>query len=186
MHVTQFGKNVMTLLGAVAVAGSAAGCNDPEVPLSTNRGSGSLSPSTTVENAFIVPAYIPGQCAIQVNSGGVMRFTITNNRQVETERLLGISTSAAQTAHIVTNVNIPPNSTVSFGEPSAQPLEDNPPRSAVQLEGLDPDLRPANLADVTFQFQEAGNLTLPVPVEACPRQTSETVTSGFDGTSAPR
>jgi hypothetical protein len=41
----------------------------------------------------------------------------------------------------------------------------------VRMDGLDPDLRPATTADVTFHFDRAEDITLPVAVEACPVQT---------------
>ena len=171
MLLTHFRKATFTSAGAMAMVMSATGCGgeDPAYN-SSNRGSGSLTSTTTVENAYIVPAYVPGRCAIQLNAGAEMRFTITNNRPAESERLLGVSTNAAQGARIMTTVDIPPKSTVSFGQPSSLPLDDGPPNSAVRLDHLDPELRPATSADVTFHFQEAGDMTLPVPVEACPVQ----------------
>jgi len=160
----------MLLAGTAAVTVSVTGCGGDPVAGSSNRGSGSVTSATTVENAYIVPAYVPGRCVIQLNAGAEMRFTITNNRPVETEQLLGLSTSAAHKARVMTTINIPPQSTVSFGEPSAQSLDGGSPRSAVRLDRLDPDLRPATSVNVTFRFLRAGDLTLPVPVEACPVQ----------------
>jgi len=142
------------------------GCsNDAPTADSSNRGSGTDTEDTSVENAFIVPAYVPGSCAMQVDAGGVMRFTVTNNRPADTERLLGLTVSAAE-ASIPVRADIPPKSTVGFGEPNVGDAR-NP---AVRLEQLDPDLRPAMSADVTFHFERSGDLTMPVPVEACPVQ----------------
>lgn len=147
------------------------GCGEDVVLDSSNRGSGSHTETTSVENAYIVPTYVPGLCEIQLNAGGAMRFTVTNNRPAETERLLGLSTSAAEQARMIGQVEIPPKSTVSLGEPNVEPGDDDASRPAVLLDRLDPELRPATNTDVTFRFELAGDVTLPVPVEACPIQT---------------
>lgn len=162
----QFRDRASALAGTAAVAMCAVGCGEDPVLGSSNRGSGSHSQSTTVENAYIVPAYVPGRCVIQLGAGGELRFTVTNNRTVETERLLGLSTTAADQARLIESVPIAPKSTVSFGQPNTHDASG----PAVRLDRLDADLRPATTADVTFQFERAGDLTLPVPVEACPVQ----------------
>lgn len=158
------------LAGVTALVMCAVGCGGEPALDSSNRGSGSGTQNTTVENAFIVPAYLPGRCAIQLNAGAEMRFTVTNNRPAEAEQLLGLSTNVAAQARIMTSLNIPPQSTVSFGEAGAQPFSGGKSRPAVRLDRLDPDLRPGMSADVTLNFERAGEVTLPVPVEACPVQ----------------
>ncbi|KQY10280.1 hypothetical protein ASD37_04475 [Mycobacterium sp. Root135] len=157
-------------LGCIAaVAMLAVGCGEGPVLDSSNRGSGSHTTGTTVENAAIVPSFLDRRCAIQLNTGGELRLTITNSRPDATERFLGLSTSATTLGHVMAAVDVPPKSTVGIGQPSAQPTG---PGSlpAIQLATLDPDLRPAMSADVTFHFQLAGDITMPVPIEACPTQ----------------
>ncbi len=171
MRASQFWRSGTALAAAPALAIGVSGCGEDVVLDSSNRGSGSHTENTSVENAYIVPTYVPGYCEIQLNAGGAMRFTVTNNRPAETERLLGLSTSAAEQARIVGAVEIPPKSTVSFGEPKVEPGNDEASRPAVLLDRLDPDLRPATNTDVTFRFEQAGDVTLPVPVEACPIQS---------------
>jgi hypothetical protein len=85
-----------------------------------------------------------------------MRFTVTNNRPTESERLPGLSAKAA----------------VAVGQPNAEAAGVNGTRAAVRLERLDPKLRPGTSADVNFQFENAGDMTVRVPVEACPNQAS--------------
>lgn len=138
--------------------------------LSTNRGSGSLTDETTVENAFIVPTFLPGRCAIQIGAGAKMRFTVTNGSSTEVERLLSVSTNVADHADIASRVNIPARSTVGFGQPSAPTVDAGGAVPAVQLSGLDPNVRPGMSANVTFHFDRTGDITMPVPIEACPRQ----------------
>lgn len=164
-------------LGRSALAGLTAtlmtvlvGCSEESVPRSSNRGSGSATDDTSVENAFIVPSYEPGNCAMQVDAGGAMRFTVTNNSPTENERLLGLSTDAAAPARVTADAAIPPESTVSFGEPNAELNAGDANRPPVELDRLAPDLVPATSTDVTFHFERAGDVTLPVPVEACPLQ----------------
>ncbi|VEG54361.1 Protein of uncharacterised function (DUF461) [Mycolicibacterium aurum] len=170
MRSTKLRRSGSVLAGTAALTMSVAGCGEDPVLDSSNRGSGSHTDDTSVENAYIVPAYVPGQCAIQLNAGGAMRFTITNNRPAETERLLGISTGAGEQARVIGSVAIPPKSAVSFGEPNAEPGAGDASGPPVLLDRLDPDLVPATSADVTFHFERAGDLTFPVPVEACPIQ----------------
>ncbi|BBX18749.1 hypothetical protein [Mycolicibacterium duvalii] len=159
----------LALVGAALLAVTATGCGDEVIGSSTNRGSGSETEETTVENAFIVPTFMPGYCAIQVGSGAQMRFTVTNNSSDSVDRLTEISTSAANIVDIGSGVEIPRRSTVAFGQPSAEAVDTGTERPAVQMSELSPDLKPAMTTDVTFRFDRAGEITVPVPVEACPR-----------------
>lgn len=154
----------------VALALSMTGCDFVQ-GMSTNRGSGSLTEGTTVENAFIVPVFLPDRCAIQLNAGAKMLFTVTNASSTETERLVGVNTNVAASADIDTSIEVPPQSTVGFGEPTAPSVGKRVP--PVQLGELDPNLKAGMTANVTFQFDRAGDIVMPVPVEACPRQDEE-------------
>ncbi|AFM17096.1 hypothetical protein Mycch_2321 [Mycolicibacterium chubuense NBB4] len=158
--------------GAAVLCLSAVGCGEDPVLDSSNRGSGSHTQSTTVENAYIVPAFLPGRCAIQDGAGGQMRFSVTNNRSTETERLLGLSTKAATVAPFGDAVDIPPKTAVAFGQPNVEAAGVDGVRHTVRLERLDRQLRPGMSADVTFHFKLSGDMTMPVPVEACPREGS--------------
>lgn len=165
-------RNLQKLaLSALAPVLLACGCSDSsDTELSTNRGSGSLTEGTTVENAFIVPAFVPGHCAIQVGAGAKMRFTVTNGSTTDAERLLSVSTNVADEALMAAEVGIPKRSTVGFGQPSSPSVDAGGTVSAVQLNGLDENVGPGMSADVTFHFDRAGDITMPVPIEACPRQ----------------
>lgn len=158
------------LVGGFALTLLTVGCGDDPVIDSSNRGAGSHTEATTVENAYIVPTFLPGRCAVQLALGAHLRFTVTNNRSTDTERLLGVSSDAANGASITGNVDVPPSSTVGFGQPSADAVDSGGRVPAVHLNGLDPDLRPAMSAQVTFRFVRAGDITMPVPIEACPVQ----------------
>jgi hypothetical protein len=158
------------ILFAMALVVTTTGCTDDSVTGSSNRGSGSGTEGTTVENAFIVPTFLPGRCAIQLDTGAQMRFTVTNGHPTENERLLGVSTSASSAADIASVVEIPAQSTIGFGEPSAPAVDAGDTVPELQLGKLDPNLRPGMSADVTFHFDRAGDITMPVPIEACPTQ----------------
>lgn len=123
-----------------------------------------------MENVYIVPAFLPGRCAIQVDAGAAMRFTVTNNRGADPEKLLGVSTDAAQATRLPATTEIPPKATVAYGQPHSGDPGGSLRMAPARLDGLDPDLRPATTADVTFHFDRAGDITLPVAVEACPVQ----------------
>ncbi|KUI37005.1 hypothetical protein AU195_16720 [Mycobacterium sp. IS-1496] len=170
MHLTSIHRlgSYFGLVAAVTLAGTACG-GEPETG-SSNRGSGSDTESTTVENAFIVPAFLPGRCAIQVDTGAKMRFTVTNNHPSEDERLVGLSTNATVNGEIVSGVDIPRESSVGFGQPSAPAVDAGGEVPAVELGELAPTVRPGMSASVTFRFDRAGDIEMPVPVEACPTQ----------------
>ncbi|MGV0716800.1 hypothetical protein ABQE93_15465 [Mycolicibacterium sp. XJ662] len=152
----------------------AAGCGGGSEIGSSNRGANTQTAQTSVENAYIVPRFLPGSCAIQVGEDAALTFTATNNRSGEAEKLLGIESDAAEAIRIAPNatLEIPPRTSIA----AAQPIEDvpRPPGEkpfTVIVEGLDESARPATSVDVTFRFEKQGDLTMKVPVEACPTQS---------------
>ena len=149
------------------------GCgNDPDRE-SSNRGSGSDTQNTTVENAYIVPAFVPGSCALQIGGTAKLRFTVTNNRAVGVERLVSVSTDAAKSATVpgAANVDIPAGGVLTVGQPQTDlPASGSVTAPAVTLTELDSDARPATSTPVTFTFDDFGPLELRVPIEACPTQ----------------
>lgn len=146
---------------------SLAGCGNYISGESSNRGSGSETSDTTVENAYIVPRYLPGSCAIQVGDTAELRFTIINNRATETERLQQITTPAAEAVDITPSppLEVPAGASIAAG----QAIEPGRPFT-VSLDGIKDSVIPAHTVDVTFGFENFGELAMPVPVEACPRQ----------------
>jgi hypothetical protein len=154
-------------------AALAVGCGGDVDRESSNRGSGSDTQDTTVENAYIVPAFVPGSCALQTGAGAELRFTVTNNRLVEAERLTSVSTDAAKSAAVpdAATVDIPAGGVLTVGQPQTDlPASDSPTAPAVTLTELDPDAKPATSTPVTFTFDQFGPLTVRVPIEACPTQ----------------
>lgn len=156
---------------AALLAGLTAGCGEPPTADSSNRGSGSQTEETSVENAFIVPRYRPGSCAIQVGDTADLRFTATNNRVTESERLLDIRTDGADSVGITESADlvIPPQASIAIGQP-ATGSADTDDRGAVILTGLRELARPGTSLDVKFVFDRFGDLTMRVPIEACPTQ----------------
>lgn len=154
------------LLAAVIALGC-IGCGSFTTGESSNRGSGSESSQTTVENAYIVPRFLPDSCAIQVGDTAELRLTITNNRAGGVERLEAVTTPAAETVRITPEppLDVPAGNSIAAGQPVAgsEPF-------TVTLESINDSVIPAHSVDVTFRFQESGDLTMLVPVEACPRQ----------------
>ncbi len=169
-----------SIQGRGAAAGAllallAAGCGGGSEIGSSNRGANTQSAQTSVENAYIVPRFLPGSCAIQVGEDAALTFTATNNRSGEAEKLLGIESDAAEAIRIAPNatLEIPPRTSIA----ACQPIEDvgrydgpDEPTS-VRLEGLRESARPGTSVDVTFRFEKQGDLTMKVPVEACPTQS---------------
>lgn len=156
-----------TLVHALVLV-AAVGCGTDVDVTSSNRGASSADQATSIDNAYIVPTFVPGSCALQEGDAAQLRFTITNNRSVEEERLLSVNTDAAEritVPHDVT-LDIAPGGSLSAGEPGSA----GGGADAVQLLGLRPSVKPATSVPVTFGFKEFGNIRLQVPVEACPVQ----------------
>ncbi|MGV0744608.1 hypothetical protein [Mycolicibacterium sp. XJ870] len=134
-----------------------AGCSQDSDFEPNNRGADTETPGTSVDNAFIVPAHVPGDCAIQVGSDAELRFTATNSRAAGSERLLSITTDAADAVQVPSGggVDIEPKASREF---------------TATIEGLHEGIRPAMSVDVTFRFDQSGDIGLRVPIEACPAQ----------------
>jgi hypothetical protein len=151
----------------------ATACAEDPVLYSSNRGSGSRTTVTSVENAHIVPRFIPGRCSIQVGGPAALRFTVTNNRPTGMERLLAISTEAVQTVHYPPQaaIEVPAGGAVAFGQPHVEQVAAEAVSTpAVELEGLDGDARPGTSVEVTFRFERLGDVDTRVPIETCPAQ----------------
>jgi copper(I)-binding protein len=151
------------MLGALTVSCS----TDPAIT-SSNRGVDSAPQATSIENAYIVPTFIPGSCALQDGALAQLRFTITNNRPAKDEQLLSVDTDAAE--HIMVpqraRAAIPPGESLAAGQNPDSPNS----VPAVTLTDLRPRVTPATAVPVTFAFEEFGRITLHVPIEACPVQ----------------
>ena len=161
---------------AAAAAVVVAGCaDDSGANSSSNRGAGTETESTTVENAYIVPRSLPGSCAIQLGDSATLNFTATNTRPTKTERLLNVDVESADGARILPSaqLEIPPKSAIAAGQPiehNGDAHSDNAFR--VVVDGLDASVRPGMNVPVTFEFQNAGDIVMTVPVEACPREST--------------
>lgn len=150
------GKAVATACAALMVLTVGCAADDSDFQ-PNNRGADTETPLTTVDNAFIVPDHAPGKCAIQVGSAANLSFTATNTRPAESERLLGITTEAADTVRVSSTgeMDIAPKSSEEF---------------TAAVEGLRDSIRPAMSVDVTFRFLRSGDIEMRVPIEACPAQ----------------
>lgn len=161
-------------VGAALMVVLATGCGNDVDYNSSNRGSGTDTEPTAVDNAFIVPTFMPGSCAIQVGGTANLRFTVSNIRPAESERLLGITTDAADLVRIspTATLEIPPKSTIAAGQPIENlddPAAPDEPFTVI-LEGTRDNVTPGKSVDVTFRFEKSGNLESLVPIEACPTQ----------------
>ncbi|OBG81678.1 hypothetical protein A5699_08435 [Mycobacterium sp. E802] len=142
----------------VTLAVLTAGCaerSDDFKP--NNRGEDTETVPTSVDNAYIVPEHAPDDCAIQVGDNAELRFTATNSRPTGSERLLSIATEAADAVRMGSDggVEIAPKSSKEI---------------TAAVEGLREGVRPATSVDVTFTFDQSGDISVRVPIEACPAQ----------------
>jgi hypothetical protein len=146
---------------------------EPDIK-SSNRGSGTDTETTSVENAYIVPRFKGTSCAIQVGDSAELRFTATNNSSGESEILAGVTTPAADTVQISPTppLEIPPRSRIAAGQP-VENLDDATAADrpvTVTLEGTNDRIQPGMSVEVIFRFDRFGELNLNVPIEACPTQ----------------
>ncbi|MGV0814642.1 hypothetical protein ABQF34_21975 [Mycolicibacterium boenickei] len=141
----------------VVVAMLTVGCAERGDVTPDNRGEDTETMPTSVDNAYIVPAHAPGDCAIQVGDDAELRFTATNGRPAGAERLLSIRTDAADA------VRMRSDGGVEIGPKSSQEI-------TAAVEGLHEGVRPAMSVDVTFEFDQSGDIEMRVPIEACPTQ----------------
>lgn len=162
------------------------GCgSDDDRAMSNNRDSGTDHGQTSVQNAYIVPAY-RASCALQRDAPASLSFTAINDSPAESERLLDISTPAAASVSInvaPSALRMPPRTAIAAGQPRANPdphPSEHPGPSAtfgqpfsVTLIRLADTVEPGRSFPVTFGFERAGELTVDVAVEACPAQTTK-------------
>ncbi len=166
-----------TLIAGVCVslaATLAAGCGSEAASHgSSSRGSSSHTKATSVDDVYVVPLFVPGRCSLQVGRIAELRFTITNSRPTESERLFAVSTDVANLVRISPNdvIEIPPGASVTAGQPinKFDPATNRKPLE-VDLVGIDPNVRPGISVEITFQFDRAGEVSMRVPVDACPAQ----------------
>ncbi len=170
--------NFVRLSSASIVAASAVvlvGCGGDEPNInSSNRGANDGNGETTIENAFIAPAYTLS-CVLQVDAPAQLSFTATNSGSLETETLLSISTPAAESVTIEAPdgaLEIKPKQSIAAGQPVenvGDPAGPDLPFFAV-MRGLSEEIQPGKSVSVTFSFDRGGDLTFNVPVDACPTQ----------------
>lgn len=154
---------------------TACGSDDPD-PGSSNRGGGEGSGQTSVENVFIAPAYAI-DCALQVDAPAQLSFTAINDSSTEEETLSKISTPAASRVEVdapADALTIAPEASIAAGQPVENVEDADAPDQPfrVFMFGLDDSVEPGRSVPVTFTFERAGDITLPVAVDACPTQSN--------------
>jgi copper(I)-binding protein len=171
------GKFTSSLIAAAGLALTLGGCgtDDPDKG-SSNRGGDGQSGDTSVENAYIVPAYALS-CALQVDAPAQLSFTVTNNNSVADETLSQISTPVASSVEIEAPagaLTIAPGATLAAGQPAVNPDEPAAVNDqvSVSLLGLTEGVVPGESVPVAFTFERAGEIEFNVAVEACPAQST--------------
>jgi copper(I)-binding protein len=173
MATTRTRSRASAIIGCAAMMVLAVGCGAEEVD-NSSPGVETQTDGTSVENPSIVPNAAPASCVVEVGDVAEIKFTATNNRHNEPERLMSISTEIADAVQIIPGpgVPIPAGMSISAGQPIEQPASqqalDQP--VTVTLQAVNQTVEPGRSVPVTFQFEKFGDLTMDVPVEACPAQ----------------
>jgi hypothetical protein len=154
---------------------AACGSDEPDAEPS-NRGGGESTGQTSVRNVFIEPSYA-SDCTVQVDAPAQLSFTAINDSSTEDETLSEISTPAASRVEIDAPpeaLTLSPESSIAAGQPVANPDDADAPAQSfsVWMVDLDPGVEPGQSVPVTFTFERAGEITLPVSVDGCPTQSN--------------
>jgi copper(I)-binding protein len=173
MAITLTRSRAAAIIACAAMMALAVGCGDEEVGDSSRSVDTNID-GTAVEDAYIVPTAAPASCAVEVGDVAEIKFTATNNRHNEPERLMSISTAIAEAVQIIPGpgVPIPAGMSISAGQPIEQPAPQRTPDQplTVTLQAVKETVEPGTSVPVIFQFEKSGDLTMDVPVEACPTQ----------------
>jgi periplasmic copper chaperone A len=159
-------------VGAITVLG---GCSAGQVNTNANtvpavNGAGGRVGQMSVLDAAI--AHPPGLSVnnAQGSGGGYkagdsagLQFTIVNGG-VQSEKLVSISTPAAQKVTLKGALNIPGGTSVAAGESSISASKKA--GLTATLEGLTTAVVPGPTVEVTFTFDRSGALTIALPVAA--------------------
>ncbi len=162
----------ITVLAAAALTG----CSDNAGVNSSHAcGSEGKIGAITVQNAYLVPALVPGTCVIQYEAPAELAFTATNNA-LEPDRLTAIESPAAASIQLQASPEqlvIPADGALAAGQPLAQPERPGSEEPiTVQVHQLQDWVEPGRNLDIRFTFDHAGTLELAVPVDSCPTQQS--------------
>lgn len=162
----------MTLTIPLAIL--AAGCAGTEGENSSHaRGSEGGAGEVTVQNAYLVPALLPGTCVIQYDAPAELSFTATNNAG-QPDRLVGIESPAAASVRVQADPDelvLPADGALAAGQPVEQPArQGGEDPITVEVVELRDWVQPGRNLDMRFTFENAGTVELAVPVDACPTQ----------------
>ncbi|WP_249644676.1 copper chaperone PCu(A)C [Nocardia sputi] len=167
-------RRTTLMMLTVPLAIVAGGCADNEGENSSHaRGSEGTAGEVTVQNAYLVPALLPGTCVIQYDAPAELSFTATNNAG-EPDRLVGIESPAAGSVRIQADPDelvIAADGALAAGQPVEQP--DRPGSEApitVDVVELRDWVQPGRNLDMRFTFENAGTVQMAIPVDACPTQ----------------
>jgi len=161
-------------VGSVVLLLASAGCRveserkPSDEAKATPSKQGAPENDTTVKNASIVPKYANNSCEIPADQPVELKFFIMNNRHNEAERLLSVTTPAADSVIVAPGptLEIPAGEGLAVGDPNSL---DHP--FTASLQGVNDNATPGQTVEVIFKFEDAGNIRLQVPVEACPAPT---------------
>lgn len=153
----------VAMLVVPALAGCEAGFNAPTLSFH-NAGGGTYwpTPGTTdtaaasgirISNAFVLAA--PSDSSLPAGSQAGLFLGLFNAGD-NSDQLVKVTTSAATSVSISGNsVTLPPNGAANLTGPQPE----------IVLNGLTQSLAGGQDISVTFDFSNAGEITLPVPVE---------------------
>ncbi len=158
-----------------AVSGCWGGAN-PVEDVSHSNGAQTEGGDIDLRNVRIHPAVQPGTCVMQRDGPSELSFTAVNNGRTP-DRLVRITSEAAQSVTVQAAPDllvIDGGTTLAAGQPIEQPdtatAPDEPIR--VMLNQMDEAVQPGRNAEVTFVFEDAGSVTVAVPLDSCPSDAS--------------
>ncbi|AMY53822.1 hypothetical protein CH262_05590 [Rhodococcus sp. 05-2255-1e] len=174
--------SIIAACAALATVGALAGCsNDPVIAQDTGAAeeAGSIELQSVTVQAELTGATPDSSASAYGNAN--LEFTAVNTAGTGTDRLLGITSSAASAVTIDATADqlvIEPATSIAAGQPvenldGGDDGTDQP--FTVTLELTDGELAPGTSIPVTFEFERAGSLSVDAPFDVYePGELSDT------------
>lgn len=159
----------VALVGVPLLGGCAAGRNaeTSQVVVAIDGATGNAGP-IGLRNVLVEPPPLPA--GSYQKGGDALVIAVIVNEGTGTDRLVSVSSPAAQSAEIRSGGRspgggAPAGSSIDLGPVTRVVVDTDPLGPQIVLRGLTETLRPAQIVSMTFTFEKAGRIDIAVPVD---------------------